>query len=285
MSLRILTDSTCDLPEKLIRRYDIFVLPFHVTVDKKEYHNNPESEEKLFETCSKNHTLPKASSPKIDEVIAFLNTCPREDEILCAVSSSEFSSSAKLLRNAVFEMHEEKRIHIFDSRTISGGLGILVLMAAEMAEEGKSLSETAGILAEAKNRIESSVLLYTNTFIYHSGKCRGISGAVDHKLHPYTKVTLCDGKLKPVHKYIGQYHTAQDHYLRDLHRTLKKADTGRILVQYSGNSKKDAVRIQQHLTQQYYFKKVLLVHTGILISSQCGPKAIGISYLKGPELS
>lgn len=284
MSFQILTDSTCDLIQDYIDKYHIHILPFSLKVNDHIYQDsNSISNEDMFSLCEKCHSLPKALPIKQKEAEEYLNNI--QDEVLCIVSSSKLTAVSKLLRFTSFNMQKQKQIHIFDTSNISGGLALLVLTAAEMRENGKSIHQITGTLAELKKRVSSSFLLETNSYLYYGGKCPGITGAINTKLHTRSLMKVEQGKLSIAHKYRRLHKDAVEHYIKDLHASLKHAMADRIIIVYSGRNKKDADMICQYLKEKYYFNEIIALETSYINASQCGPESVGVFFLTVPELS
>ena len=142
MSIRILTDSACDMPKDIAKKYNIRILPFIVTIDEVEYRDWYDlSSKEFFDKLVKAKNIPTTAqlTPlQLEEY--FLEELKNYDELIFITISSKGSgtnSAAHLARKSI----ESEKIHIIDSKTFSYHYGYAVEIAGKMAKENFSSAD------------------------------------------------------------------------------------------------------------------------------------------------
>ena len=136
--VKILSDSTCDLSQELLEKYDISILPLHILLGEKEYCDGVDiTPDEIFQWSDAQKTTPKTSAPALDMAMEMLEPFVKEKQpVICFSISEVLSTSANVMRMAVSELEAEDLVTVIDSASLSTGIGLLVLHAAEMAQAG-----------------------------------------------------------------------------------------------------------------------------------------------------
>jgi DegV family protein with EDD domain len=172
MTIRIVADSTCDLPEELIRKHRITVIPMYISVGLQEYRDGVDlSRQEFYERLPNFKPAPTTAAPGPE---VFRQTY----EQLAAEGATEILSihiAVKL--SAVFTIASQAAkettavpVTAFDSRQLSLGTGFQVLAAAQAAEEGCSTSEILSMLEAQIARTHVFAALDTLEFLRRSGR-------------------------------------------------------------------------------------------------------------------
>ena len=138
--VKIIADSTCDLSEELIKKYDISILPLHILLGEEEYEDGKTiTPEEIFAWSDAHKTTPKTSAPGLEQALALIRPFVEEErEVICFSISDSMSTSGNVMRLAVEELHADGLVTVIDSEILSTGIGLLVIEAAQMAQEGKA---------------------------------------------------------------------------------------------------------------------------------------------------
>ena len=138
--IKIITDSSCDLNKDIVEKYNIEIVRLNVSFGEETYVDGEMDNATFYSKMASEKQLPKTSCPS-PEKFAESYDCD-EDEILVITLTSKLSgtySTAVLARNIFLEENTSKRIEIIDSANGSVGQGLLVVKAAQMAQEGKTI--------------------------------------------------------------------------------------------------------------------------------------------------
>lgn len=138
MSIKIITDTSCDLPQDLLNQYNIEMIPLKVTFNEKEtYLDRLEiSPEQFIDKMKSSKTLPKTSAPDPQTIISSFEKGLKEAGEVLFVSLSSGLSSTYQTALMASEMIGSKNIKVFDTLTASLGTGIAAIKAARMAAQG-----------------------------------------------------------------------------------------------------------------------------------------------------
>ena len=159
-NIRIVTDSTADLTPELVNRYGIKVVPLEVLADGKAYKDKIDiTNDEYYEILRTAKTLPTTSQPSPAVFADTYQALAAEgaEHIISIQISSELSGTYQSSVLAASLVADTVTVHNFDSRTATMGLGLIVLSAARMVEEGRSLEE---ILAQVEYMIQNSDLYF-----------------------------------------------------------------------------------------------------------------------------
>ena len=174
MSVKIVTDSTCDLPEEIAGQWDISVVPVYINMDGKSYRDGVElSRSEFYERLPKTNPLPTTSAPGIDAFIEVFRKLHAEgaEHILSIHISKSLSNIANVANLAAEAVEEEGiRVTVFDSGQLALGLGLLVLEAAQAAKAGSNHTQVLELLEKTASRTYSFALLDTLDYLRRGGR-------------------------------------------------------------------------------------------------------------------
>lgn len=170
--IKIVADSTCDLSEELIKKYDISVIPLNILLGEEEYLDGVNiTPQEIFDWSERNKTTPKTSAVSMELAVNTLKTYVEAgDEVVCFHIASGMSTSGNVMRLAVEELEVQNMVYIVDSANLSTGIGLLVIEAAIMAKEGKSAEEIVRRIEELKPRVRASFVVDTLMYLYRGGR-------------------------------------------------------------------------------------------------------------------
>lgn len=278
--IKFFADSTSDLPKAWAQQHEVGIVPLYTVFGDESLKDGVEiSPEELYARVEREGRLPKTAAPSpADFITAFSPYIDEGYDILYISLSSEISST---YQNAIIASGEfpEGRVTVFDSLNLTTGIGVLVMKAVEAAEQGKSLAEIVDMLTEIRPKVDTEFVIDTLDYLYMGGRCSGMQNLIGSllKIRPVVKVT--DGKMTPAYKVRGKREKAVDQMLNNALRNVDVMDNDTIIVVHT-MAEEDALRLQKTLQEQTKAKRVELSTAGCVISSHCGPRTIGLVYVK-----
>lgn len=277
--IKITTDSTCDLPEGLLERYDISVIPLGVVKGDRLYRDGEEiCPVDIAAHVDAGGGLPATNAVNIADYEAlFRERREHCDAVIHLNIGMGFSSCHQNARLAAEEVPE---VYVVDTENLSVGHGALVLAAAEAAEAGRTVAEILDLLEDLTGRAEMSFVLDRLDYMKKGGRCSAVTalGANLLKLHPCIEVL--SGKMSVTKKYRGSMEKVVTDYLRDRLAGRDDLDTHRaILVDTCGDDHLMAVA-RAALAEDGRFDEVLETKAGCTIFSHCGPNVLGLLLLR-----
>lgn len=217
MTVRIVTDSTCDLPGEIISQLGISVMPLYINIGDKGYLDGVEISRKDFYTNLANypvHPTTAAPSPQKFREMYELLAKQGATEIMSIHISFSLSTTMDSARAGAQET-KSVPVTVFDSRQLSLGMGFLVETAAKLAKEGRTVSEIIPVLAEQIMRTRVFAALDTLEFLKRSGRMNGVMAGLGSFLQLKPILSMYDGK--PGAERVRTREGATRRILRHLH--------------------------------------------------------------------
>lgn len=196
MSVRIVTDSTCDLPAETIAQYGIRVVPLYINVGKQGFLDGIDiTREEFYKELPTFPVHPTTAAPSPLKFRAMYDSLADEGatDVLSIHISVALSAVVDVARVAAQET-KSVPVTVFDSRQLSLGTGFLVETAAKLAAGGRSSGEIIAALNEQIKRSRVFAALDTLEFLKRSGRMNGIVAAMGNLLQLKPILTMYDGK-------------------------------------------------------------------------------------------
>jgi DegV family protein with EDD domain len=172
MTIRIVTDSTCDLPLQIVEDHNISIVPLYINIGSESYLDGVDMTRQAFYAGLPDYdTFPKTAAPgpeKFSEVYTRLAS-EGATEILSIHISPSLSAVIHSARIAA-ETFTGAKVTVVDSGQLSLGLGFMVQMAAQAAAAGESLPEIVSALRNQSERSYVFAALETTEFLRRSGR-------------------------------------------------------------------------------------------------------------------
>lgn len=280
--IKIIADSTCDLSEELLIQYDITLIPLCVIMGDETYQDGVNvSPEDIYEWSEKVNSTPKTAAPLLNDVVDILRPYTEQNmEILFFGISEEMSSTCNVIHLAA-EFLDYKKIHIINSKNLSTGIGLQVLKAASLAKEGKSADRIEDYIKNTmQDKIRASFVVDTLTYLQRGGRCSSVTALIGNTFQLKPMITVQNGKMGVGKKYRGNIRKVLLNYVNDLKPELLEAQRERVFITHSGCEDEIVGMIYEFLKSLDVFGEIIITRAGGVISSHCGPKTLGVLFVK-----
>lgn len=228
--IRVVTDSSCDLPAEMVTRHGITIVPLYINIGKKSYLDGVEmTHEQFYEGLPHFAHHPTTSVPGPGQLIREYERLAGEGAtaIISIHIGSGLSAMVGVARLAAEEM-DKVPVIVFDSGQLTLGTGLLALSAAQAASDGRAVSEIMATLEDQASRTHTIAALDTLKYLRRSGRLSRFQSSLGAAL-----------QIKPVLRmHAGEF---------DMERVRTR----------SGASS----RVMELLTQLAPFERLTLVHT------------------------
>ena len=273
--IRIVTDSTTDLPKELLNKYDIEVIPLSVYVDGETYLDNVTiTPLEFIEKMKGSSELPKTSLPPVG---AFVDTYNRLGENGDTILSIHMTGGLSGTYNAACLAAEmsTSRVEVIDSQMISQALGFQVIEAAKMARDGHDLVAIVARLKEVLSQTSLFVVVDTLDNLIKGGRIGKAAGWIGSLLSIKPIAMIEKGVYTPLAR------------VRNMSQVIKtlierfEQDTAGKTVRGIGISHADNLRLAEKLTEQiarFTSAPVIVRPATPVITAHTGPGAIGFMY-------
>jgi DegV family protein with EDD domain len=195
MTIKIVTDSTCDLPSDVIEELGITVVPLYINIGDKGFLDGVEIGRKDFYTNLPNYEIhPTTSTPGMDAFADVYEQLASEGatQILSIHISKSLSATVEIAESAA-KMFEKIPVTVLDSGQLSMGTGFQVEAAGQMVQQGKSLREILDFLEDLAKRTFVTAALDTLIFLRRSGRMNGFLTGIGSLLQLKPILTMRDG--------------------------------------------------------------------------------------------
>ena len=277
MTIKIVTDSTCDLPREIIEKYDITVIPAYINFTDGSYLDGVEISRKEFYNKLPNYeTPPTTSAPAIGTFARAYKKL--KDDGAKKIISIHISSTLSGIYNVALlaaEAMENIVVKTFDPGNLSLGTGLVVEAAAKMAEAGKSLEEILLKLKDLAQRTYTFAALDTLKFLQRSGRISRLKAGFGSLLQIKPILQMNDGKV------VMEAARTSNGAIRHLLDTLQSLGPieSIALLHTNASEKAELLRTQaKQMCEQ--ISDAYSMEVTPVIGSHIGPGAIGFVAIK-----
>ena len=274
--IKIVTDSTCDLNDEVIKKWGIIVVPLSISINGENYLDRVEISPKEFmEKMKVSPELPKSSQPPAGEFLKVYDELAADGyEIISIHMTGGMSGTVRSAESAA-QMTSAK-VNVVDSRFISKALAFQVLEAAEMAADGKTAEEIVSRLDEIREQTRLFVVVDTLENLVKGGRIGKGRAMIGSLLNIKPIASLEGGEYTPVSK--ARSHSQVVKYLKNQFASdiAGKTIKGVGLVHAEGRGL--AEKIKEAVFEVSGYADFSIEETTPIVSTHTGPGAIGFMY-------
>ena len=281
MKTAIITDSTCDLGPAGEIAYQIDIVPLLVAFGENVYRDSADmTSEEFYRQLSKATSLPKTSQPApatFKEV--FRRRLDEGKDIVGLFISSCLSGTyqAAALARSGFSEEEQNRIFLVDSLLGSGALGLLVLDACAMRDQGISAAEIREKISRLIPRVKLYAIFDTLKYLRLGGRISATAAVAGGILNIVPIITVQGGKIEVVAKIRKSANT----FRKWLRETINKElpDAQHPIVYLHSNNLTQITSLQEEFKYLTSPEKTYRLSLGAVIGTHAGPGAYGMVYV------
>jgi len=278
MSIRIVIDSTSDVTQEIIDKYNLEMVPLTVNFDDGSYLDKVElSTEDFFKKLSNSDKLPTTSqvAPGV-----FINTFSEillnGDEVLGIFLATDFSGTYESARIAK-DMIGSDRIHLIDSRSVCLGTFSLILEAIELVEQNKNINEIIETLEALRDKIVVAAGLDTLKYLEKGGRLSKGQAVVGSLLNIKPIITIKDGKIAVIDKIRGKNKTIK--WFDDWIEENKFDLTNKTVLLFHAQNLEQLKVLRAAIEEKYKIKNIIESEVGPVIGTHAGPGLLAVAFL------
>lgn len=274
--VKIITDSSADLPQEVLQQYDITVVPLTVLVDGKEFQEGIDlTPLDFYEKMKASQELPKTSMPSPQSFAAVFRNFVQLGDVLCLTISSNLSGT---YRSACLSSEEyDGKVAIFDTLSGSLGHGISVLKAAELAAQGIAMEEILKALELWRKKMNIFILLDTLENVVKGGRLSWVQGSLSKLLNVKVLLEGVDGSITVLEKVRGKKRVLKR--VLDLIAERRDDFSDAIFGVTHVDCPEDLLYITQEIESRFHPKRILVNYMGSTMATYAGNGGIIISYI------
>jgi fatty acid kinase fatty acid binding subunit len=277
MGVRVVTDSACDLPDDLIERDGIEVVPLTIRFGKEELVDRKElSTDEFWRRLADSDVLPETSAPSAGAFEAAFRRLVADGAsgIICINLSSKLSATMQSAQVAAQAVQADCPVVVVDSLMVSMGLGSLCLTAARRAAEGDTLESIVANVTDRRNRSKLYGALDTLEFLKKGGRVGNARALLGSMLAIKPVLEVRDGEVEEA----GKVRT-RSKALRLLVDRVKEGPFENLAVLH-GNAP-DVDELLDLLEPLAPRDEIVVGQIGPVIGTHAGPRVIGVTFQAG----
>lgn len=286
---QIFSDSSCDLPESLIKEHDIKLIPFYVSFDHDTYYkeNVDITNDTFYERMSTKNIYSTTSLPTVQDYInEFKPALKNGLDIVCLCLTHKFSGSYQSAVNAkhiLEEQYPKASIQIIDSIQATAGQGILLMQLAHMKKQGYPLEQAVEVINQIKPTARIMFTLDTLEYLAKGRRIGKVTALAGNMLDLKPLIQLKEAELIPYSNVRGRKKSLDkvcsmvEEYFKE---TGEKAEDYDFCIA-NATTMEDAKYLQERV-EEFIGRKIpyQVFQIGVTIGTYIGPGGIGICFVK-----
>ncbi len=274
--IQVVTDSACDLPAEHADKLGVQIVPLTIRFGEEEFVDRVElSDKEFWDRVVTGPDIPQTAAPSPGAFqTAFSDAADAGmDGVICINLSSKVSATYQAARTAAESVADRIAVAVVDSRTLTMGLGLLVIEAADIAARSTHLEEVVAGVEEAATRVHVYGVVDSLDFLRNGGRIGGASHLFGSLLSIKPVLEVRDGVVEVNSKQRTRTRALQ--YLAS-----KAVDAGPLeRIALADGRSTDAEEIAVMLRKAKSEHPLELSSLGPVVGSHTGPSSLGVCFM------
>lgn len=274
MTVKVVTDSTADLPPTLAKELGITVIPLNVLFGTEVYRDGVDiSGDEFYQKLMASPRLPTTSQPSVGSFLELYQELGQTaDEVVSVHISSKLSGTLNSAAQAREQYRGACRIEVVDSQQACMGLGLVAVAASRAAQQGASLDEVVRETHQAISQVRFFGLLDTLEYLEKGGRIGKAQAFVGSLLHIKPLLMIRDGECQPMERA----RTRGKGRERICELAQEHMPLGDLAVVYT-TMREEAEALAQRLQPCLPEAEVILSQIGPVVGTYLGPGVLGVA--------
>lgn len=268
------------MPAAVREKYDIRVVPLHILMDEKCYEDGVNvTPADLIAFHQETGRVPTTAAVSIAEYTDHFAALTADGSAVVHLSFSAKLSST--YQNAVLAAAELKNVYVVDAKSLTTGISLLCIKAAEMVADGYDAQTIAHEMEYRREKVVTTFILDKLEFLHKGGRCSGVAALGANVLGIKPSIVMTDGVLSVGKKYRGKIAACQLQYVRDLLEKYDgQIDLDRVFLSYTeGMEEQQLKALQREVRKLAKFKEVIVCGVGCTITTHCGRNTFTLEFM------
>ena len=283
MSIRVVTDSTSDIPQRLADALGIVVVPLNVHFGDDSYKDGIDiTAEEFYTRLQGADQLPKTSQPSVNDFLqAYEHLTAQGDDVISIHISEKLSgtlNSAWQARNSWEEASGSRqgqgRVEIVDSGLASMGLGLVVLEVARLVNDGASMEDLGRALETIIAKTKCYVLLDTLEYLAKGGRIGKANAFMGTLLSIKPILTIAEGEVHPLERV-----RTREKAIAKLLEIAQGAAPIRSASIVHSSGPEEVQRVKEGLSSLVSQEDIIVAGFGPVVGTYAGPGGLGICVM------
>lgn len=284
MSIKIYTDSACDLPVNMLKENNIGLVCLTVNI-KGEFLEDDLGQtikyNEFYKALREGELTSTAQANVFNFEEAFKNDLEEGNDIIYIALASELSgtfNSGRIARENLLQEYPDRRIEVVDSKGVTLGQGLLVYYANELKKNGKNIDEIVKWIEENRTKVQYAAVLDDLQHLKRGGRISATAAVIGGLLgvKPTVKVSK-EGKVLPGIKVKGRK-KAINYLLNEIEEKAIDLDKQIVFVAHA-DCEEEANILRDKLADKYTCKDIIVKNIGPVIGTHVGPDALALMFM------
>ena len=275
----IITDSTCGIAQELIDELGISVVPLRVMYKTREFRDGIDiTAEEIYANMDKE--VPTTSLPSMHDMEKTLSAMKEQGytHVLMIHLSSRLSGTYQMIESAAQRIND-LTVKVFDSRSVSMGLGYIVIEAARAVKANMSFDNVCKLVGSLRERLHVYFVVGTLEYLKRGGRIGKVSATIGEFLNIKPIITISTEGILMTYAKVRGHKQALDRLVRIAKGHLATA-ANQIAVCYGGAQEEGAYVIKQ-IGQLANVKELITSTLSPVLGVHSGPGTVGFAVLQG----
>jgi DegV family protein with EDD domain len=276
MTIKIITDSVCDLPSEVVRDLDITIIPINVCFGTEVFRDGVDiSTEEFYRRLETGKVFPTTAVPPPAIMAAtYDKVTEKADELIVVTLSQKLSGLYNAACQAVELMEKKCRVEVVDSRCVIMAQGFVVMKAAEAACRGATTEEVLKLIQYNSNRVATYSMFDTLEYLKRGGRISKIAAMMGNLFNVHPLLGIKDGEVVSLGKRRSREEALDALY--DFVMEYKAIEE--MAVEYY-KATGDADRLLNRLNGKFPKERVYHGKTSPVIGAHTGPNLLVVAVL------
>lgn len=281
MSVKIISDSACDLPAELLKELNVEVMPLVVYLDDVEHKDGVTiSHDEFYKKMRSGSNVRTAQITPIVLEEEFSKHIDSDDDVLYISFSSGLSGTyqtSEMIKSNILETNPNFKLQIIDSKCASVGFGLVVYYAAKLAQEGADIDTIMQKTRFYAKHMEHIFTVNDLEYLYRGGRVSRGSAFVGSMLNIKPILDVEDGKLVPLQKIRGRK-KAIKRMIEIMEERGVSLDKQIIGINHADDLEM-AYSIKEMIEAKFGTKEFIISSVGCAIGAHSGPGTLSLFFL------
>ena len=274
MKIKLLSDSTCDLPKSLLSELNITTVPLSVIKGDEQYKDGVTiTPAEIFDHVAQGGALCTTAAVSIGEYEDVFAQYTDYDGVILVTLGSGFSAC---YQNATLAAEAFPNVRVVDSQNLSAGQGLVVMKACELAQTATDLDQLAEEVRAYTAKIEASFLVEKLDYLVKGGRCSSAAALGANLLNLKPCIEVRNGKMGVGKKYRGNYAKCLATYVAE--QLEGRDDIDQVMIAKTVVSEECYEAVMEALKTYLPDKQVVVATAGCTVSCHCGPGTLGLMF-------
>ncbi|MEE9261502.1 MAG: DegV family protein [Dehalococcoidia bacterium] len=286
MTIRLVTDSTADLPPELAEKWNIKVVPLYVNFGQEEGDATPETgaietlrdgvdigPDEFYRRLVKSSVLPTTSQPTVQDFISvYQELTQKEDQVISVHISSVLSGTHNSAVQAKNSLGNSARVEVVDTTLASMGVGLAVLAGARAIESGANFDEVLKEIQEALSQLRIFFVVDTLEYLQKGGRIGRAQAFLGSLLSIKPILTMEGGEIQPLERV-----RTRGKALQRLSKIVEEMAPLSEACVIHNTTPEDVNYLKESLSHLLSQDKIVTARLGACLGVHVGPGLLGVA--------